>query len=305
LTRNDPDPDAPYRLVDVVAKFVREGGLAASSSRLQAYSILRGFFNANRASLPQDRSVRLLGLPSSTGKMTDEDLRKLVAAAKLRDRSWLLVKTLGFMGWKELAYTNLHGHEVVKQVRRDIIRVDFPLGRKRNNLPYYSLFGGSARETLKQFLDEERGRVKPGEAIWYTKDQEAMTARSFKAVYKGLVQRVGLVPACLIGKEKRHGYGGHQTRHVVRSLWHRSKADKDCAEFFMGHGKLIDPNKYNRIFRDDPEWVMNEYRSALPHIDIMNTEATREVEKQQSERIEAMQRQINEAMKLIEEMRRR
>jgi len=265
------DPDAKYRMVDVLVEFVRGTTFEAKSSRLQAYSILRGFFAANRAPLPEDRSVRLQGASRSMGRMTDEDLRRIVMAAKLRDQSWLLVKILGFMGWRELEYMNLHcGQEVLKQLKKDLIRVDFPMGRKGNNLPYYTLFGGSAREYLKRHLDEERGTVKPGEAIWVTKLGDPMTRGGFKEVYKGLVQRVGLVPAHLIKHEKRHGYGGHQTRHIARSLWHRSKADKDCAEFFMGHGKLIDRNKYDRIYNLKPEWVEDEYRLALPHIDILN-----------------------------------
>lgn len=56
--RIDPDPDAQYRLVDIVADYLRECSLEAKSSRLQVYSVLRGFFAANGVPLPEDPSLR-------------------------------------------------------------------------------------------------------------------------------------------------------------------------------------------------------------------------------------------------------
>jgi len=299
------DPDAEYRMVDLLAEFVKNSTLKGRSSRAQAFSIIRGFFEANRAPLPEDRSIRLMGEPAHTSQMTDGDLRNIVMAAKVRDRSWLLVKILGFMGWKELEYMNLYcGRQVMKQLKRDLIRVDFPMGRKRNPLPFYTLFGGSARESLKQFIDEVRGPIREGEAIWYSKQGNPMRTKTFAADFRYLTMRVGLIPPTMkVGEGNEYAYGGHETRDIVRSLWHRSKADRDCALFFMGH--KVDPNKYDKIYKLDFGWVEDEYRLALPHIDIVNPGAPREVERQQSERIEAIQRQVNEAMKLIEELRGR
>lgn len=283
--------DDKYVMVDVLADFVRNSSLRGRSSRTQAYSILRGFFASNRVSLPEDRSIRILGEPPSMSRMTVDDLRSIVLSAKLRDRSWLLVKTMGFMGWHELEYMNLHcGQEVVKQMKKDLIRIDFLQGRKGSEVPYYTLVGGSGRECLKRFIDEVRGPIRQGEAIWCTKLGDGMTARSFAAVFKWLTWRVGLVPPHLIGKEKRHGYGGHETRDIARSLWHRSKADRDCVEFMMGHA--VDKNKYDKIYTLDPAWVEDEYRLALPHIDILNQQERAPADTQ--ERIRKLEADLEE-----------
>ena len=298
LTWSDEDPDAKYRMVDLLAEFVRNSTLKGRSSRAQAFSIVRGFFGANRAPLPEDRSIRILGEPPHMSLMTDSDLRKIVMAATLRDRSWLLVKILGFMGWKELEYMNLHcGQQVMKQLKKDVLRVDFPMGRKRNPLPFYTLFGGSARESLKQFIDELRGPIRDSEAIWYTKYGEPMRRRSFFTDFRYLTVRVGLFSPDMKGKE--YAYGGHETRDIVRSLWHRSKADRDCAEFMMGH--VVDKNKYDKIYKLDPAWVEDEYRLALPHIDILNQQE--KVPEKVQERISKLEADFAELKRKFETQR--
>ena len=57
-------------------------------------------------------------------------------------------------------------------------------------------------------------------------------------------------------------------RDLARSLWHQSGADKDVAEFIMGH--IVDRNKYDKIYTLDPEWVKDEYRKALPYLNIIS-----------------------------------
>mgnify|MGYP001033631477 CR=1 FL=1 len=302
LSWSSQDPDAKYAMVDLLAEFVRNSSLKGRASRRQAYSILRGFFAANRASLPEDRSVRILGASPMMSRMTVDDLRSIVLAAKLRDRSWLLAKILGFMGWSELEYMNLHcGQEVVKQLRKDVVRIDFPEGRKGNQSSYYTLVGGSAWECLKRYVEEVRGPVRQGEAIWNTKLGEPMKAKSFAAIFKQLTWRVGLVPPHLVGREKRHGYGGHETRDIARSLWHRSKADRDCVEFMMGH--VVDKNKYDKIYKLDPGWVEDEYRLALPHIDILAMPVEAETAKRQEEEISALKQRLTKMEQFMESLK--
>jgi len=169
-------------MVDVLAEFVRASTFEAKSSRLQVFSILRGFFAANRAPLPEDRSIRLKGVPRSVGKMTDEDLRRIVMAAKLRDRSWLLVKILGFMGWKELEHMNLHcGQEVVRkmldmaQLRRGEALFDLGCGdgrivviaardyqAKAFGVEIREDLATAAQQQLRKFHVEERARIVQG-----------------------------------------------------------------------------------------------------------------------------------------------
>jgi len=125
--------------------------------------------------------------------------------------------------------------------------VDFPQGRKQNRDPFYTLFGGSALESLREFFEKGRGPIRRDEAIWLTKRRDPMRRDSFRSIILGLTRRVGIVPKDAGEISDRYGYGGHNTRDIVRFLWHRSKAGRDCAEFFMGHGRRIDPNNCDKI----------------------------------------------------------
>jgi len=79
--------------------------------------------------------------PPSVAKLTIEDVKQIIMAAKPRDRCMVLVKWRGLMGAQELEYANLHGWRQIKQqldAGADIIRIDLP-PRKRSELPYYTL----------------------------------------------------------------------------------------------------------------------------------------------------------------------
>jgi len=66
----------------------------------------------------------------------------------------------------------------------------------------------------------------------------------------------------------RYGVSPHEIRDLTRSRWQVSGADPLVAEFLMGHD--IDPNAYNKFMKYEPWYLVQEYRKALPWLNIMS-----------------------------------
>lgn len=45
--------------------------------------------------------------------------------------------------------------------------------------------------------------------------------------------------------------------------------DMDVAKFMMGHGRQIDPNKYDKIVRDI-QYTTSEFRKAMPFLNVLS-----------------------------------
>jgi hypothetical protein len=62
-------------------------------------------------------------------------------------------------------------------------------------------------------------------------------------------------------------------RDAAASLIHtkakRRGFDMDCAHFFMGHTSQLDPNKYDKFFRDK-EYAIEQDRIAEPYLNILS-----------------------------------
>ena len=91
-----------------------------------------------------------------------------------------------------------------------------------------------------------------------------------KAYYKGFFRlswRVGLISKKRGEPGVRCGFNCHEMRDLARSVWHQTGADRDVAEFMMGH--TVDPLRYDKIYVLDPRWVQVEYRKALPYLNLL------------------------------------
>ena len=64
----------------------------------------------------------------------------------------------------------------------------------------------------------------------------------------------------------RYGISPHEIRDLTRSRWQVSGADPLVAEFLMGHD--IDPNAYNKFMKYEPWYLVQEYRKALPWLNV-------------------------------------
>jgi len=283
--------DGRYELLDRLQEYVNElhGTL---NYKLSTYTAVRSFFLHNRCELPRERFNIQNAKASVVPCMTVPDLRRIVLAGDLRDQSMILCGFMGFMGIREIEYINRHCYgQVKKQLDQPIIRVDIPK-RKKNNQPYYTFIAGDALEALKRYLASRTDKV---ECIWPSKLNKPMTRISHYNSFQTLCRRIGLIPKKQgRGTGTRYGYPVHEMRDLARSVWHQSGADKDVAEFLMGH--IVDRNKYDKIYTLDPEWVKNEYRKALPYLNIISAGAAA---KEQQEELQDLREQVAEIRALM------
>jgi hypothetical protein len=95
-----------YALLDQLQIYVGSLPAKAYKSRQLAYSTVCSFFAHNRSEVPHDPHFRIHGeKPPTVGKLSVEDVCRIVAAAKPRDRSTIMVKWMAFLDNKGLEYT--------------------------------------------------------------------------------------------------------------------------------------------------------------------------------------------------------
>ena len=285
-----------YWVLDLVQDYVR-AKQGTRDYKSYIYDVLQSFFIANRCALPRDR-FRIRGdkIPV-VPRLTVDDVRAVALMAGLRDRSMIMCGWCGFMGCGELGYLNLNGFEQIKrQLSNDVIRVDFPQGRKGNTLPFYTFIAGDALQCLRAYVEKERG-IGDG-YVWATKYGTPVMRPTYFSAWRTLTVRLKLrPPRGPIGS--RYGMNIHEMRDLARSIWHKSGADKDVAEFLMGH--TVDRNKYDKIYTLDPEWVKGEYMKALPYLNILSHQ---EASKEASEELKQMREELSkmrEAFKTLKE----
>ena len=61
----------------------------------------------------------------------------------------------------------------------------------------------------------------------------------------------------------------HEIRDLFRTEWHKSHADDMAAEFHMGHVERIDPNKYDKFYKD-VDYLQEQYLVAEPYLNIIS-----------------------------------
>lgn len=81
----------------------------------------------------------------------------------------------------------------------------------------------------------------------------------------------GLDWACDLGTRKsltsvRYGVNPHEIRDLMRSRWQVSGADPLVAEFMLLHE--VDPNAYNKFTKYEQWYPLQEYRKALPWLNV-------------------------------------
>jgi len=206
-----------------------------------------------------------------------------VKASTIRGRSLYATKWYTFLDWEGLDYLNKHyAHEVAGQIKKgETVLGPFWLpGRKREKLKtkglFYVLIGEGATGFLKDYFEKRRGCPQKGEPIWVANQKDGvrpLDKATMMQNWLNQLRRIGLVPK---EKEKskghRTGFGGHETRDAASSLIHKAKLqgfDLDVAEFFKGHVRRLDPNKYDRFYEDE-DWVKTQYKIIQPYLSILN-----------------------------------
>ena len=285
-----------FWVLDLLQQWVLSKRLRRNSKRF-AYSSVRSFFMHNRAPLPVDRSFRVKGdLPKVAGTLTLEELSMLLSGVNVLYRAVFLSMFQGGMGAAALVYWSETGFEsLVDKLDRGVhpVRVDLP-GRKRvrNERTFYTFLGRDAVEALRKWLGK-RGR-EPG-AIFINQYGHAVTKTALRRYWRLHLRRLGLIARPKrVDTSIRYGKNQHEMRDLFRSRWQKSAAAGEATEFFMGH--VIDPNEYNKAFRDK-DYAAEQYLRAEPWLNILSEDP--EVVPVRGHR--RLQREILELRKAVKE----
>ncbi len=270
--RESPDK---YEVLDAIQSFVNSLDGFRYKTKEAAYAALRSFFQHNRVMLPRDPSFQIRSEKAPVErKLTMENLRELVGLATQPFRSMILVKWMGLLDNEGLIYvSNKYAGEVVKAIRERqiILRLELP-GRKRtrNQRSFYTFIGHDALESLKAYFERDRGYPNAGEPIWlYGQTRKPVNKAGFIHAWLRLLRRARLIPREVGSRTSRYGYNAHNTRDLAISLLNTvSGLNPKCIEFWAGHE--IDRLGYNQFYNLKPDYVLEQYGLANPHLNILS-----------------------------------
>jgi len=268
-----------YEILDAAQEYITEiksRGLRTSTVK-RYYSTIQSFFKHNRAALPDD-TFRPRGDEAPViGTLTREEIRDVILASNPLYRAVFSCMYAGIMGWGELEYWSNNGYEsLIEQLDRgDRVLVAWQSGRKlyANEIPFYNLIGGDAVDLLRLYLEEYR---EPGAGpIFLTQRDGAMNYDTARYYWTGKLMKLGYITQPEdADTSTRYGKNLHEIRDVARTWWKRSRADVNLAEFMMGHASRLDPNQYEKIYRDIA-YSKREYRKALPYVNLLTEDPTK------------------------------
>ena len=318
-----------FAILNMLQFYVQsQQGTLAYKKHMYAYG--RSFFMHNRAELPRDRSFKIRGdKPKNRGTLEVGEIRKVVLSCKPQYLAAFLCMFQGGMGQDEFCYWNLNGWaqlekdlwDVPRNGESHIIKVDLP-GRKmlKFEREYYTFIGPDAVEAIKTWLQY---RPRGSQAIFTNQYGDPVDKSALKKYWVRRLRKTGIVEAPT-GKSRegyRTGKGLHEIRDVFRTLWEKTPANKDIAEFMMGHN--IDPLEYNKAYRD-VRWARGEYEKALPFLNIMSSgrafgrvdedeikrqerrvkeleDEVQRLENAQDRRVESLEEQLRQQRELLEQ----
>jgi len=295
-----------YNLLDVVQIYITE--IKARNLRKNTvkgyYSAVKSFFRHNRAAFPEDVFRPKATRPPVRGTLTRNEIKEVILASNPTYRAVFACMYAGIMGWGELEYWSNHGYSsLMEQLERgETIIVAWQSGRKLylNEMPVYNLIGGDALQYLTIYLDKYRPEG-PG-AIFRNKNGDPLQYRSTRTYWTERLKQLGFVEEINEPSHTtRYGKNLHEIRDVARTWWKRGPADLNLAEFMMGHSESLDPNNYEKIYRDQT-YARREYRKNLPYVNLVSEDPTQmPVEKYEADmdRLRAVEQDIKDINTLI------
>lgn len=291
-------------ILDAIQGFVSQHSGLRHATQQFAYSAIRSFFMHNRVSLPQDASFRIRSDTAAVERhLTIENVKELLGLATQPMRSMILVKWMGLLDTQGLIYlSRATDDEAVKnrarilsalQTNETIVRVNMPGRKKMRNLHgFYTFIGADALESLRDYFERERGWPRPEEPMWIYSYALAkgrvITKQGFNASWLRLLRRAGLIPRRPGKLAARYGFGVHNTRDLAISLLNTvAGLNPLCPEFWAGHD--IDPLGYNQFYNIKPDYVLEQYRLAEPHLNIVSMSAT---EQENAKEMESLREEV-------------
>jgi len=291
------DRDRRYDILDQLVQPFLLSIEGRQGYKQKLYTTIRSFFMHNRAELPKDPGINLGATRDSVrGRLEPTQIRDMVLSSKPVYQAIILSMFQGGMGLAELNYWSQNGWESLqRQISegRDIVKIELP-GRKksRKRQPYHTFIGGDALDAVKNWLQY---RPTGAKAIFTNKAGKPIIKSNIYMYWLRHLRKLGLAEPAEKGMiHTRTGRNPHELRDAFRTQWAKSGASPDIAEYMMGHD--IDPNEYNKVFRDE-EYSLAEYRRALPMLQIMTGTAPYRLVKETV--VEQLQRENEELRRRI------
>jgi integrase len=308
LRQIEANSENPYLIQDLLQEFLNQRRKAKKTNE-RLYTAIRSYFDYNHVPLPRSK-FKVRGFkPPVTPKLTLEDVRAIIEAANLRDRSLILMKWMGLLDNEEVARAGSEqADRIVQQLKSGKlpVRIDSP-GRKatENDQPFFTFFGKDAADALVKYFEHERGWPRPGEPIWPDKFGRPLSVPAVGDLWLRLTRRTGRVPKKEGPVGSRYGYNTHEMRDLAKSLLHvRGHADNfdmDCAKFWMGHTSQLDPNKYDKFYMDQ-EYMTAQYCLAEKYLNIISSPASAKHEITGGELVKAILESPPEVIRQLAEM---
>lgn len=296
-----------YAVLDTMQEYVQQFQKTRRYATLQGmYATLRSFYLHNRIPLPQDRSFRIRAdVPPVERQLGIGHLHELIGLATQPWRSMILVKWMALLDTECLLYVDRHyGNIIADAIRRNEspIKLIVPGRKKKRNIrPFFSYIGKDAIDSLRQYFERDRGWPQNKEPIWYYPHKHAPINRNgFSAAWIALLRKARLISMRQGDKTTRYGYNPHNTRDIAISILNTvpGLASK-CVEFWAGHE--IDPLGYNQFYSIKPDYVLEQYRLAEPHLNIIsNPQASSADLKKRDQELAEMRSQLKDVTELVQ-----
>ena len=278
LNRKKPTMKKPHPELEIVKML--KAWIDSLPDRLKTLKTKRAtvesFFKYNNTTFPKDATFIIRSEREPVpDRLTYEHIKQIITAAKLRDKSHMLVRLQGIMDTAALDYVNRHRSDhIVSEMRanKDIIRLELP-GRKRmkNEKGYHTYIGKDAIQCLREYFESERGWPAPGDPIWINKLGKPYSKGMYAENYLKLLRMQGLIPKPTGRLDSRYGMNLHEWRDQTITYLHtsakRHNFDVDVAQFIAGHTSMLDPNRYDK-FMKDKAYTEEQYRIAEPFLNI-------------------------------------
>lgn len=303
-----------YKILRLAQTWIDKQTLRYSTKCVRLFFI-RSFFLHNLAILLDDRRFHFKSdVPPVEGKLPFDDLRRIILNSNKKYRAVFCFMAATLLDESSMVYvSNNYAREVVEALTKNVgvVKLTLP-GRKqtRNKKSFYTMFStkSDAVDALRDYLKSlpevrldvlfrndkgnplnqhniwryfrnraaESGVIKPFTPLCskcYSETVKVFDGRKVRYKCKECNNEDSASEISDTFTNVRYGVNPHEIRDLMRSRWHVSGADGDVAEFMMGHN--IDPNNYNKFMKIEPWYPLQEYRKALPWLNIVSQDPSK------------------------------
>lgn len=257
-------------LDEFVNKYLVEKGVA-DQSRSTTASFVKLFYSRNDSPLFGDFSVSLHSVKPSPPPLEAEDVRAVLKALPLAQRTPLLIMWQGgieinrvlFLTWGEI---------------KGIAQGEYPLklkffGRKRHRRPYHTYIGKDSIDGLKAWREkwaDLQGRQPGANDLVFMGKGGPMSVGNLNEVMRSTA--LSLARQGLVKNDNPRSWHSHFLRHSFETEGAHARAVKEVRGFFEGHVHDI-AWVYNHTDALHEEDMITEYLKIEPYVSLSPNEA--------------------------------